>query len=841
MADDNTPTVTSRRRKPTSHMRLRLETSKRLQKLSQKRKAKGIEGGDVTSIPRVKGPVENTLRHPPVPTSRFRKRQAQKTWLPTHIWHAKRAHMVVRWRYAIAESPTEKCYRPTHRASTLRGAIAWDQSYHGTIFIQGKERDVVAILQKFLSTADAETVTHKGPVRRGKRSWQGWIYEADECPTKPIAPVNILWCVPNPKMAIPEEDASCPGAKGNKKNPRQVFLRVHPAAFYQLWTSLLSVSKSFCSVTVEDLRFEIGSIEVAGPDATDALLSVLQPRIEDTTAESPEGVWNGLQGLTNPSSLPPGSVLGLNIMDPRLRFPPVVRHPPQGQEDETTNKLFSILSTWPVDKTQGAPDLFSREARVASTRVQSSQKRINKRKSETTPGELPASLSTDPRIPIILMANRHPAPLNTNGKGFSAATSNAVGSWTILLPWKWVLPVWYSIMHCPKMRFGGINQIKQVKYENAVGAFPDDFPGTRAGMDEEARKAAERKAWWEKRPKQKRVSWEKVDLGEGRKGELGRGEWCDWMYLIRQISESGEAKAKRPVEVEPTLARSDTVPISSSDLQSSEVSNGSWGIDSSLAFLPSYAQVPTPLPIISTADTPTTIITLPSQVPKSPFHPAAFPWTVPASSILPMLSQPHKPLQHPISTLRQESLSKAVFSANITYLHRGCPGDRARVYRIPSKVSAATDPTTRKLREGWLGLLASHESQSRKIKKSSQNSRQVHSQAPQEPLQPGSEGYPAVPSEEDLIGFVTSGNYNLKEGKGVGVGSLSFVRALGRDEGIPEDLSKEGLAGIVRKGKRKARSDGVDQLEERRGPVSRICVVREVGNSVGRLARWDLI
>ena len=36
MAEDNTPTVTSRRRKPSGHQRLRLETAKRLQAISQK-------------------------------------------------------------------------------------------------------------------------------------------------------------------------------------------------------------------------------------------------------------------------------------------------------------------------------------------------------------------------------------------------------------------------------------------------------------------------------------------------------------------------------------------------------------------------------------------------------------------------------------------------------------------------------------------------------------------------------------------------------------------------------------------------------------------------------------
>jgi hypothetical protein len=32
-----------------------------------------------------------------------------------------------------------------------------------------------------------------------------------------------------------------------------------------------------------------------------------------------------------------------------------------------------------------------------------------------------------------------------------------------------------------------------------------------------------RKAEWEKRPKGRRIEWESVDLGKGRRGELGLG------------------------------------------------------------------------------------------------------------------------------------------------------------------------------------------------------------------------------------------------------------------------------------------------------------------------------
>jgi ribonuclease P/MRP protein subunit POP1 len=75
------------------------------------------------------------------------------------------------------------------------------------------------------------------------------------------------------------------------------------------------------------------------------------------------------------------------------------------------------------------------------------------------------------------------------------------------------------------------------------------------------------------------------------------------------------------------------------------------------------------------------------------------------------------------------------------------------------------------------------------------------------PTRPGQRDYPICPDEDDLIGFVTSGNFNLGEGKGTGVGNIL--------------LSK--ISGLLEKG----------------GEMDRWCVVRNAGESIGRLAQWS--
>ncbi|CAB1321407.1 unnamed protein product [Coregonus sp. 'balchen'] len=46
----------------------------------------------------------------------FNRRQRKNLWLETHIWHAKRFHMVKRWGYCLGDRPTYKCYRACCRA-----------------------------------------------------------------------------------------------------------------------------------------------------------------------------------------------------------------------------------------------------------------------------------------------------------------------------------------------------------------------------------------------------------------------------------------------------------------------------------------------------------------------------------------------------------------------------------------------------------------------------------------------------------------------------------------------------------------------------------------------------
>ena len=70
-----------------------------------------------------------------------------KSWLSTHIWHAKRFHMTNLWSYRLPLTPTLKSFRPAYRASR-RKAIVHDTSYFGIIELQGSRAKLLEVLSR---------------------------------------------------------------------------------------------------------------------------------------------------------------------------------------------------------------------------------------------------------------------------------------------------------------------------------------------------------------------------------------------------------------------------------------------------------------------------------------------------------------------------------------------------------------------------------------------------------------------------------------------------------------------------------------------------------------------
>lgn len=767
MAEDNTPTVSSRRRRPTRHMRLRIETLKRLRALgAQRRASKEKNAGvspttDLTKATIQPGPARAAVIEPrapkvktghlctaPVPKGKFRKRQIDKTWLPTHMFHAKRARMTSPkeplWRFAIPMTPTAKSYRPTHSATHERGAVAWDMSYMSTIGLSGPQKSIEGVFKALgigAFASDAGLWSSKGQNwRDGSRTWQGFVLER-ETPRNPIAPVTVIWSSIN--------GASQPVYPDCDKRKRHAFIRVHPSAFAQLWTECVRLGKvAKPQISVEDLRFEIGSLEVNGPNATEALLGALKPLAEDIAQR--EGgntgrAWTRLAGLMDPGLLPANVILAFEIQDPRLHHPPQTIIVPQNASEQQA--LVELTATWAVDSSQISPALFDRGLRMKACTALPSQKSINRRKSAAMPGEYPEPMSTDPKVPALVYS--------------VSAGRRQASSWTVLLPWKCVQPAWYSLMYCPlstggQPRFGGLDEKRQIMFETSQPWFPGDFPGTKAGLDWELQQRQKRKDEWMRRPKSKRIKWDIVETGNFEPGEVGDGWSCDWERLL-----SGPISTNIAVVNEPSTDSS----------QEPTREDGS-------AAQPTQQGAPaTPRPKLS-------------HVP---------------------LASAREALKASMDVDMAANVTNPVINISLKSLTKGVPQTCARIYRLPS-VDTCAD-----LRREWLALHPRNVSRQKGRKTSLPRlpkDAPAHvvqrrlAQSLLERPQAGDSNYPSCPPEEDLIGFVTTGNLNLSEGRGSAVGNILLNRVM-------QDVRENGKDG-------------------------RLCVVRNAGNSIGRLAEWEL-
>ena len=754
MKDDNTPTVNAKTRKLSSKKRLRTENAKLrksphgLLSAQSEGESKRVTKEDSNPALEVTPEVSKdqlTNSTPTVP--KFRKRQLNKQWLPTHLYHAKRAHMTPPqeplWRFAIPLTPTEKSYRMTHRAGVTRGCVTWDMSYMSTIGMEGPEKSVERALRS-LDVPDElfEKKGHKW--KTGSRSWTGWLRESLET-DELIAPVTIIWCARTKSSSTdpPLSDRLEPSfrskqslasdqvhdgpksgdSKDSRRNKgtstksacsltsRKIFIRVHPSAFLELWRAVLKAAKAQTPpAMVEDLRFEIGSIELTGPASTEALIAILKPAKATSTGEvETTRVWQAITTMSNSASLPSDVLLAMDVTDPRLRYPPRrSSHIDAPSEIE----LLQLLARWPLDDHMSSSALFDSGVRRAVVKRLLSQKSINRRKGEAPPGEYPKHLPSDMTIPALLLSTCY------------REARASQGNWTVLLPWKCVLPIWYSLMYHPistggNPRFGGLNEQRQINFERCIPWFPGDYPGTEAGWKWEIHERSQRKAEWEKRPKAKRVEWTSLKLGQGSRGEIGLGWACDWQRLF----ELNHVARKAQIPDEATETRH--APEMIDELR--------------------------------------------------PVH-------VPKDRISAMLD-----------------VALGIVSVKIDLIHVGVPKSCARIYRLPTADASA--------HAKWSALAATKSLARARInalylKASNETHCQDKDPAMSDPR------HPPLPGESDLIGFVTTGNFNLGEGRATGIGCIAVST-------VKDQLAKGQRAGL--------------------------CIVRESGNTVGRISRWTIV
>ena len=205
------------------------------------------------------------------PGLRYGHRQRDKIWLPTHIWHKKRAHMINMAGIVIPQSASQKQFRRSYRLThhiDERGAMAWDSSYYSTFLVRLNDSSVV---EKVFPGCNSRLY------RSGKKLWQGV--------TSLGGPASVYWY----------EESS-------------ISIQCNPLLFDELWDTLATLP----DLELEDCRYAIGNIDIIGPQKFQIVQNVLNLKQSNAKFAS---VWREIiaNGIA-PSSFIAECLVG----DPRL-------------------------------------------------------------------------------------------------------------------------------------------------------------------------------------------------------------------------------------------------------------------------------------------------------------------------------------------------------------------------------------------------------------------------------------------------------------------------------------------------------------------------------------------
>lgn len=230
------------------------------------------------------------------------------------------------------------------------------------------------------------------------------------------------------------------------------------------------------------------NFQIVGPKAASLLTSVL--RLLKSSDNTKKKAFHAL--ASGHAKVEPGTMLALDVHDPRLSFPPKKRvmtassksnskgyvKTKTTEECEGTaladGKLFTHGATLPT-YTKG--DIDSRRARLA------------------IPGSRLLPGSADDIVPVVVLCG-------------------AQNRYNLIVPRGWGKAFWLSLVHGDPgtVRVIGQVQARSLQLDSGLPFYPHDWTGTAAGRTIQNEDAARAQAEWGRKPPAKRVNYERMGI-----------------------------------------------------------------------------------------------------------------------------------------------------------------------------------------------------------------------------------------------------------------------------------------------------------------------------------------
>ncbi|XP_072316657.1 ribonucleases P/MRP protein subunit POP1 [Eucyclogobius newberryi] len=565
------------RRRAMSHNPKRLP--RRLQEMAMKLREKSLQGAKKKKQESKKKSRKARRRHGNL-LLEFNRRQRKNIWLETHIWHAKRFHMVKKWGYCLGESPTYKCYRACNKAMSNH-CLLQDLSYYCCIELVGEEDKLLASLAQ-LTCKETGPSFAAAVCLSGRRQGSVVVYKAGQYPSHPLGPVSFLWrprtqglnkrqlwiwahptlkqdlltelqnvcdcsvpiiplvvpvalpaeeCPSEEMMELPKHSPVIKHTSGTKRK-RSCSDQSGPPAKKILGDGTRSPTtpvtwKSNASTTViNDLTMEMVRYRLIGPLSHTVLAETLEAatccEIVDKSVESSfwwpehckdEGMMNLhkeqsenfhiLKGVYSAGEIPPGTVLGLNVDDPRVTLPTkkVKALPSTKQAQELDEKVKQFMLNG-VSEHCCQSFLWDRTVRDNVTENKIPEQEMNRMRGDMlVPGSRLWPIPLQGRVPVLLV--------HQPGKQVGHEMNTWGAGWDILLPKGWGMAFWVPLVY-RGVREGGLHMTLKHSQNKSAPNFPHDYPDCPAGVRFQEEQEAELMDKFKRRPPAKRTNYIKL-------------------------------------------------------------------------------------------------------------------------------------------------------------------------------------------------------------------------------------------------------------------------------------------------------------------------------------------
>lgn len=468
------------RRRAMSHNPNRLPRKHRLAHINQMSKS-----GVPTSTKR---PSRKYRRKPQNLLKEYQRRQRKNIWLETHIWHAKRFHMIERWGYKLANISCDKTFRSSYRASA-KHCLIQDISYMSCIELVGS-LDLLKNGLDQLRNADIRLGICAKTYVSGQREGTIDLFRSNQYPYGALGRVQFIW---------------------QKQQENEIFNRLwlfaHPSIYRDIVIELVKVftlnrielnekcdgnslpkyTNETTHIELIELKDQLNRFRLTGPLSQAILLNAFKPKtfvknvdeswFSDFMINSNNAIahqlqstfWRNSQDIQSPAELTPNMIIGLNIEDPRINRPKKRTKSVAKIIEYTDGSNSTVACTIPNLNSQS--DIWNQKVRerILTEKVSTHQICVYRNKNVLVPGERCEFENKLQPIPVLLI--QRPGSMNRQRHGYGCG-------WDIIVPAGYGISTWMCLIMWGA-KPGALRETETILREGCEDEFlPDTFAAT---------------------------------------------------------------------------------------------------------------------------------------------------------------------------------------------------------------------------------------------------------------------------------------------------------------------------------------------------------------------------